>query len=225
MDTASIPRHSDAAGPARRPRRWAWVAAVALIAVLAASCGSDGGSDPTAVPESTDSGQGASEATAAPQSEDTGEVSRSADAAPDFELTLFENGDHSAGEVLRLSDLVGKPVVLNHWFPSCPPCVAEMPDFEVAYQKYKDQVVFIGVQNMGVDTAEDGQEFVNSLGVNYAVGPDNNPNNDIQIFIAHKVTGFPTTEFLNREQEVVRKWSGLLDAEKLDELIQELLAE
>ena len=153
------------------------------------------------------------------------EVSRSADAAPDFELALFENGDHSNGEVLSLSDLVGKPVVLNHWFPSCPPCVAEMPDFEEAYQKYKDEVEFIGVQNMGVDTAEDGQEFVNQLGVNYAVGPDNNPNNELEIFIAHKITGFPTTEFLNKEHEVVRKWSGLLDAEKLDELIQELLAE
>ena len=153
------------------------------------------------------------------------EVSRSADAAPDFELALFENGDHSNGEVLSLSDLVGKPVVLNHWFPSCPPCVAEMPDFEEAYQKYKDEVEFIGVQNMGVDTAEDGQEFVNQLGVTYAVGPDNNPNNEIEIFIAHKITGFPTTEFLNKEHEVVRKWNGLLDAEKLDELIQELLAE
>ena len=198
------PRH-----PARPSLRSAWIVAVALTAILAASCGSDG----------------ASEATAVPETGDTAEVSRSTDAAPDFELTLFENGDHSSGEVLRLSDLVGKPVVLNHWFPSCPPCVAEMPDFEVAYQKYKDQVVFIGVQNMGVDTAENGQEFVNDLGVNYAVGPDNNPNNDIEIFIAHKITGFPTTEFLNKEQEVVRKWSGLLDAEKLDELIQELLAE
>ena len=198
------PRH-----PARPSLRWAWMAAVVLTAVLVTSCGSDGESEATAVPETAD----------------TAEVSRSADAAPDFELTLFENGDHSSGEVLRLSDLVGKPVVLNHWFPSCPPCVAEMPDFEVAYQKYKEQVVFIGVQNMGVDTAENGQEFVNDLGVNYAVGPDNNPNNDIEIFIAHKITGFPTTEFLNKEQEVVRKWSGLLDAEKLDELIQELLAE
>ena len=199
-----VPRY-----PARPSLRWAWMAAVVLTAVLVTSCGSDGESEATAVPETAD----------------TAEVSRSADAAPDFELTLFENGDHSSGEVLRLSDLVGKPVVLNHWFPSCPPCVAEMPDFEVAYQKYKDQVVFIGVQNMGVDTAENGQEFVNDLGVNYAVGPDNNPNNDIEIFIAHKITGFPTTEFLNKEQEVVRKWSGLLDAEKLDELIQELLAE
>ena len=207
-----MPKNADTKvprGPAILPLRSAWIVAVALTAVLVTSCGSDG----------------ESEATAAPETGDTAEVSRSADAAPDFELTLFENGDHSSGEVLRLSDLVGKPVVLNHWFPSCPPCVAEMPDFEVAYQKYKDQVVFIGVQNMGVDTAENGQEFVNDLGVNYAVGPDNNPNNDIEIFIAHKITGFPTTEFLNKEQEVVRKWSGLLDAEKLDELIQELLAE
>ena len=207
-----MPKNADTKvprGPAILPLRSAWIVAVALTALLIAACGSDGASEATAVPEAADGG----------------EVSRSADAAPDFELTLFENGDHSSGEVLRLSDLVGKPVVLNHWFPSCPPCVAEMPDFEVAYQKYKDQVVFIGVQNMGVDTAENGQEFVNDLGVNYAVGPDNNPNNDIEIFIAHKITGFPTTEFLNKEQEVVRKWSGLLDAEKLDELIQELLAE
>ena len=207
-----MPKNADTKvprGPAILPLRSAWIVAVALTALLIAACGSDGASEATAVPETAD----------------TAEVSRSADAAPDFELTLFENGDHSSGEVLRLSDLVGKPVVLNHWFPSCPPCVAEMPDFEVAYQKYKDQVVFVGVQNMGVDTAENGQEFVNDLGVNYAVGPDNNPNNDIEIFIAHKITGFPTTEFLNKEQEVVRKWSGLLDAEKLDELIQELLAE
>ena len=216
METAKIAKYADAGGLLR----WAWIAAVALTAILIASCGSNGATEPTAVPEPADGGEAAAEATAAPES-----VSRSADAAPDFELTLFENGDHSAGEVLRLSDLVGKPVVLNHWFPSCPPCVAEMPDFEEAYQKYKDQVVFIGVQNMGVDTEEDGQKFVNDLGVNYAVGPDNNPNNDIEIFIAHKITGFPTTEFLNREQEVVRKWSGLLDAEKLDELIQELLSE
>ena len=221
MATADTRKNADARGRLR----WAWIAAVALTAILAASCGSNGASEPTAVPEPADGGEAAVEVTTVPEPEDPAEVSRSADAAPDFELTLFENDDHSSGEVLRLSDLVGKPVVLNHWFPSCPPCVAEMPDFEEAYQKYKDQVVFIGVQNMGVDTEEDGQKFVNDLGVNYAVGPDNNPNNEIEIFIAHKVTGFPTTEFLNREQEVVRKWSGLLDAEKLDELIQELLAE
>ncbi len=152
-------------------------------------------------------------------------AARSADAAPDFELVLYETENHRKGETLRLSDLEGKPVVLNHWFPSCPPCVAEMPDFEAVFQRHKGSVEFIGVQNMGVDSAEQGQKFVNELGVTYAIGPDDNPNNEQSIFIAHKVTGFPTTEFLNRRHEVVRKWTGALDAETIERFVQELLEE
>ena len=52
----------------------------------------------------------------------------SEDTAPDFELTLFGTGTREKGETLKMSDLRGQPVVLNFWFPSCPPCVAEMPD-------------------------------------------------------------------------------------------------
>ena len=74
--------------------------------------------------------------------------------APDFELTLFANEDHRAGETLRLSRLADRPVVLNFWFPSCPPCVAEMPHFEEAYQKFKPEgVAFIGVQLLGLDSS------------------------------------------------------------------------
>ena len=40
--------------------------------------------------------------------------------APDFELTLYGTETRQAGETLRMSDLKGKPVVLNFWFPSCP---------------------------------------------------------------------------------------------------------
>ena len=98
-----------------------------------------------------------------------------------------------------------------------------MPDIEAAFKQHGGEVEFIGVQNMGLDTVEDGQAFVNDIGVTYAIGPDNNPNNDKDIFISYKVTGFPTTLFLNREQEVVRKWTGLLNAEKIEEFVQELL--
>ena len=179
---------------------------VSLTAFLIAACGSDS-DDGAAVPAASSSGRAA----------------RSADAAPDFELALFETENYAKGQVLRLSDLAGKPVVLNHWFPSCPPCVAEMPDLEAAFQAHKGEVEFIGVQNMGLDTAEDGQAFINEIGVTYAIGPDDNPNNDRDIFISYKVTGFPTTLFLNRDQEIVRKWTGLLNAEKLEEFVQELL--
>jgi cytochrome c biogenesis protein CcmG/thiol:disulfide interchange protein DsbE len=190
----------------RLPSGGIWIVLVSLTVFLLAACGSDS-DDGAAVLAASSSGGAA----------------RSADAAPDFELALFETENYAKGEVLRLSDLVGKPVVLNNWFPSCPPCVAEIPDLEAAFQAHKGEVEFIGVQNMGLDTAEDGQAFINEMGVTYAIGPDNNPNNDGDIFISYKVTGFPTTLFLNRDQEIVRKWTGLLNAEKLEEFVQELL--
>ena len=59
-----------------------------------------------------------------------------AETAPDFEITLFQTALHNAGEKFRLSDLKGHPVVVNFWVPSCPPCRAEMPDLEAAFQTY-----------------------------------------------------------------------------------------
>jgi thiol-disulfide isomerase/thioredoxin len=152
---------------------------------------------------------------------------RSDDAVPDFELALFETENHTRGEILRLSQFQGRPVVVNFWFPSCPPCVAEMPDLEAAFQAHKDDgVEFIGVQFLGIDSIEDGQEFIDvtlpertdGITVTYALGPDEGDT-----VIDYKVISFPTTFFLDKDQNVVRKWAGPLNAEKLDELIQDIL--
>ena len=145
---------------------------------------------------------------------------RAADAAPDFELVLFENANHEAGETLRLSDLQGKPVVLNFWYPSCPPCRAEMPDLEQAFQDHRDEgVEFIGIEELILDTVEDGQEFVTEIGVSYALGADVEGD----LIAEYGIIGFPTTVFIGRDQQIVRKWTGILNAEKIDELIEELL--
>ena len=141
------------------------------------------------------------------------------DPAPDFGLTLYGTETRQAGETLRLSDLEGKPVVLNFWFPSCPPCVAEMPEFERVFQKHKAYgVEFIGVQLVGIDTAADGQSFVDEVGVTYALGPDED-----DIITKYKVNGFPMTVFIDKEQNIVRRWQGVLNEEKMEEILSEIL--
>ena len=143
------------------------------------------------------------------------------DAAPDFELTLFETPNHSAGEAFKLSQYQGQPIVLNFWFPSCPPCVAEMPDLEASFQDHKvDNIEFIGVQLLGIDTAEDGQKFVDEIGVTYALGADESSDITLKLY---EVRGFPTTLFLDKDHNIVRKWTGPLNRAKLEELIQEML--
>ncbi len=140
--------------------------------------------------------------------------------APDLELVLFRTPNHEVGEKIRISQLRGHPVVPNFWFPSCPSCVAEMPEFEEVFQAHKsDGVEFIGVQLVGLDTAENGQEFVDSLGVTYALGPDETGD----IIKDYKLTGFPTTVFIDDEQNIVRTWTGILNGEMIVELVQELL--
>ena len=142
------------------------------------------------------------------------------DAAPDFELTLFETANHEAGETLRLSDLRGRPVVVNFWYPLCPPCRAEMPDLEQAFQDHRDEgVEFVGVDELILGTVEDGQDFVTEIGVTYALGADVEGD----LIAEYGIVGFPTTVFIDRDGTIVRKWTGILTAEKIDELIGDLL--
>ena len=186
---------------------------VTVTAFLVVACG---GAASPAVGSSTD-GESSQQAPVSSEKADR-------KPATDFELVLFGNGEHRSGEKISLSQFAGDPVVLNFWFPSCPPCVAEMPDFESAYQKYKSEgVQFIGIQLIGLDTVEDGQEFVDELGVNYLIGADLTENTSGDIIRSYNVSGFPTTVFIDRGQTISRKWMGALNQDKLDELVADLL--
>ena len=143
----------------------------------------------------------------------------SASGAPDFELEAYGNENYARGDVVGLSDYDGKPVVVNFWFPSCPGCVIEFPHLEKTFQKFKGDVGFFGVMALFLDTVEEGQQFVDEHDVSFALGPDQQN----QILADYQVTVHPTTVFLNRDHEVARSWQGPLNAEKLEEIILELL--
>lgn len=65
--------------------------------------------------------------------------------APDFILQDMDGVKH------RLSDYKGKPVIINFWATWCPPCRAEMPSMQRAWDKIKDQNIAMLAINVGED--------------------------------------------------------------------------
>lgn len=114
----------------------------------------------------------------------------------------------------------GKPVLVNFWFPSCPPCRAEMPDLQAAYEIYGDDVVFVGIQQLGLDSAANGQAFVRELGLTYP----NMPDVDSTIQFDYQVFSFPSTVFLDKNHDIARNWTGIIGEEQLAEQLDALLA-
>lgn len=60
-------------------------------------------------------------------------------AAPHF---VMQDAD---GQDVLISDLFGRPIVLNFWATWCPSCVRETPYFEALYREMGDEVHFVKV--------------------------------------------------------------------------------
>ena len=137
--------------------------------------------------------------------------------APGFKGDTFNHGPFD------LSRHEGKPVVINFWFPSCPPCRAEIPNFEHAYQTWgapgKDQIVFIGVQAVGFDTAADGVEFLGKMKATYPAIPDVGS----AIHLAYQITSAPTTFFLDRDHNVLSVHQGYIRHTQLQDMLVQLV--
>ncbi len=74
-------------------------------------------------------------------------------------LTTFE------GETTDLHRFVGTPLVVNFWASWCPPCAAEMPDFQTVSQQLGEQVQFVGINTS--DDAGLADDLAERTGVTY----------------------------------------------------------
>ena len=135
--------------------------------------------------------------------------------ASDFQVTLFD------GSSFRLSDEAGqRAVVLNFWFPSCPPCRAEMPAFQQAWEEAQgEEVRFLGLfVPQGFDTEQDARDFVEKLGLTYDFATDVR----VQVTREYQVIYFPTTIFVDKSGRLFRTEISILDAEKIAEILGEM---
>ena len=143
------------------------------------------------------------------------ETAKPVNYAPDFEV--LDND----GNTVRLSDFRGKPVVLNFWATWCPPCKAELPDFDRSAATYGDEVTFLMVNltDGGRDTVSGVREFVAANSYTFPVYFDTR----YSAANAYRVSSIPTTYFINAEGEIVSYKVGMVSASELEKGIQNLL--
>ncbi len=179
------------------------VVAVAVIGVFAWTQRDDGDdvdatlTDPQAVVTFPDDGLGNADV--------------EGDPLPD--VVLLDGDDNE----VATSELLGdKPLVINLWFSTCPPCARELPYF-AEVDAETDDVTFYGVNT--IDSVEVMERFAGERGVEYDLLRD---------WLAELTDGvgavaFPVTLFVTSDGTIVEQ-VGEVDADELRAGVADLLA-
>lgn len=141
---------------------------------------------------------------------------KNGDTPPDFELTTL------AGDVVTLSELKGKKVMLNFWASWCGPCKAEMPHMQKYYKanKDKDNVEIVAVN---LTTAEKRglkgvEEFIDAYGLTFPIPLDE----DGTVMDAYQIIPIPTTYMIGTDGTIDQKIVGPMDEKTIKELVKNL---
>lgn len=130
--------------------------------------------------------------------------------APDFELERIDGG------TLHLSDLRGKPVLVNFWATWCAPCVLEMPNIQKYYEKYPGQFEVVAVN--ADESLRSVDKFVKDIGVTFPVVLD--PGLKVQAL--YRPRGLPTSFLIDAEGRVRTQHIGLMSEKKLAEYLEQV---
>lgn len=117
--------------------------------------------------------------------------------APDFRLPALD------GQTITLSSFKGKPVLINFWKTTCPPCVLEMPHLQATFDEWsKKGLVFLSV-NIGEEVAT-VREFIQSNGYTFPVLLDS----DYDASEKYNFEFVPTSFFIDKDGIIQVRVSG-----------------
>ena len=137
--------------------------------------------------------------------------------APNFTLVLLHND--SDKNILSLSNLKGKPIVLNFWASWCQPCKEELPLLENAWKQMQAQnknIVFLGIDFQ--ESNSDASSFLQQHGITYLAGLDT----DGSIANKYGVSSLPQTVFIDRNGIVTSREPQELTAQELSRNLQSI---
>jgi thiol-disulfide isomerase/thioredoxin len=146
-----------------------------------------------------------------------GSLTFAQDSSYAFQLPVLKPYQAEWGETLNLNEYLGKkPIVVNIWASWCPPCRAEAPDFEIAWNAYQDQVLFVGVN---IQDSEGGAlAFAEEFQITYPLvyDPQGAGIRNYRMF------GLPTTYFFDAAGNVAYTQRGQMPGAQLKTILSSL---
>ena len=136
--------------------------------------------------------------------------------AVDFQM------EDAEGNVIKLSDFIGeKPVIVNFWASWCPPCRAELPDFDKAYREYGDQIHFLMVNltDGAKETKATAQALIDAEGFTFPVYFDTMG----QASSGYSLYSIPVTIAISADGKLVSHQVGALSEAAVNQLVELLL--
>lgn len=186
-----------------------------LLCLVLASCG---GAPPAAVldngrtvtlaqfPAGVGRGFATAQVAGSPQS---GAPLQKGATAPDFAFQLED------GRYTRLSDLRGRPVVINFWATWCGPCRMEMPELVKAAAASEDVVLLaVNVQEARSQVEPFAEEY--DMQVPVVLDADG------KLSRLYQVRGLPTTYFVDGEGVIAAVYAGALTPQAIADHLGEI---
>lgn len=134
--------------------------------------------------------------------------------AIDIELTDLN------GLPVKLSDYKGNVILYNAWATWCPPCKEEMPILAEYYLEHADEG-FVIVAISDAEPVEAVKSFYQANNIPFPMWPD--PTHIASDL--YGIDGLPTSFVIDRDFNVVYRWSGGVNKAVLDTFITPLLSQ
>ena len=117
------------------------------------------------------------------------------------------------GTAVKLSDYLGKPIVLNFWASWCGPCQMEMPDFQETFLELGDRIQFlmVNVTDGSRETVDTAASFIAQKGYTFPVFYDT----DLMASNAYQAYSLPTTYFIDAQGNIIARATGAIDGATL----------
>jgi len=122
------------------------------------------------------------------------------------------------GQAPLLTDLKGKPIVIEFWATWCPPCLTLIPHMNDLYKKHaEDGLVVLTIHSSSGAQKKVVERFAKRYKITYPIGLDTTG----RVMRAYGIREIPHAFVIDRAGKMT--WSGYPGGREFDKIVQEAL--